>query len=110
MEHAFQALVMNAFCMAYPSNSHKKFADSLLVFNGVFQTYHEKNIAKLVDNAIVVSSCFQYHPFMGQCLVSTSPVSVLCDTISLCNHLVRTSAEHIPLVKTALHSNKGKML
>ncbi|XP_053375553.1 serine/threonine-protein kinase 36-like isoform X2 [Mercenaria mercenaria] len=45
--------------------------------------------------------------FLSTCIAPTSPVSVVCDTISLCNHLVRTSAQHATLVKSVIQSNKG---
>lgn len=50
---------------------------------------------------------FQAIPFLCSCITTASPVSVVCDTISLCSHLARTSAQHITLVKSVVQSNKG---
>ena len=52
---------------------------------------------------------FQAIPFLCSCITPSSPVSVVCDTISLCSHLARTAAQHITLVKSVVQSNKGKI-
>ncbi|XP_052801977.1 serine/threonine-protein kinase 36-like isoform X1 [Mya arenaria] len=66
----------------------------------------------LSNNIFVQQFCdsvkdLKYIPFLVSSVCPSSPVSVVCDTVSLLNHLVRTSSQHIALVKTVLHSNKG---
>ncbi|KAK3576136.1 hypothetical protein CHS0354_043102 [Potamilus streckersoni] len=45
--------------------------------------------------------------FLCQAIRPSSPLSVICDTISICSHLTRISADHIPLVKSILQTNKA---
>ncbi|KAL4223174.1 Serine/threonine-protein kinase 36 [Mactra antiquata] len=71
-------------------------------------------ISRLVlsNNMFVEQFCnavrdLKFLPFLSSCIASNSPIPVVCDTISLCNHLVRISAQHITLVKSVVQTNKG---
>ncbi|XP_041347923.1 serine/threonine-protein kinase 36-like isoform X2 [Gigantopelta aegis] len=45
--------------------------------------------------------------FLSEAIKDDNPLSVVCDTISVCSHLVRTSPEHLTLVKAVFRGNKG---
>lgn len=74
-------------------------------------------ISRLVlsNNIFVQQFCsavndLKYIPFMSSCMSPNgTSISVVCDIISLCNHLVRTSAQHIPLVQLLIQSNKDDL-
>ncbi|XP_052245877.1 serine/threonine-protein kinase 36-like isoform X2 [Dreissena polymorpha] len=61
-----------------------------------------------VDQFCTAVKDLKYIPFLCSCVAPSSPVSMVCDTVSLCNHLVRISAQHITLVKAVIQSNKGE--
>ncbi|PVD31308.1 hypothetical protein C0Q70_06720 [Pomacea canaliculata] len=45
--------------------------------------------------------------FLCSCLSENSPLSVICDVVSILSHLVRTSPEHLILVMLILQGTKG---
>ncbi|BFZ18847.1 hypothetical protein BsWGS_21886 [Bradybaena similaris] len=59
------------------------------------------NVIFVEQFATSVKTC-KAVPFLQQCLVTPGALSVTCDTISICSHLVRTSPEHLDLVKDIL--------
>ncbi|KAL5015967.1 hypothetical protein ScPMuIL_005556 [Solemya velum] len=50
---------------------------------------------------------YEGEKFLSDCVKLTCPLSVLCDTVSICSHLVRTSPDHLPLLKTVFKGQKG---
>ncbi|XP_059141268.1 serine/threonine-protein kinase 36-like [Physella acuta] len=50
---------------------------------------------------------YQAVPFLQKCMENQSPLSVKCDAISICSHLVRTSPEHLDLVKNIFKGTEG---
>ncbi|KAK3796590.1 hypothetical protein RRG08_057839 [Elysia crispata] len=46
-------------------------------------------------------------PFLQKCVDTRSPLSVVCDTLSTCSHLVRTSPEHLALVRDVFKGSNG---
>ena len=44
---------------------------------------------------------------MSTTLGSDCPVSVQCDMLSICSHLARSSAHHMPVLKAILQGGKG---
>ena len=56
---------------------------------------------------VITHILFQGVPFLSEALKDDNPLSVVCDTISVCSHLVRTSPEHLGLVKAVFKGNKG---
>ena len=56
--------------------------------------------------------CFQAVPFLTSCLSRdscSSDVTVACDVISICSHLVRTSSENSALVAEIFQEFKRKL-
>ncbi|ESO97940.1 hypothetical protein LOTGIDRAFT_153051 [Lottia gigantea] len=45
--------------------------------------------------------------FLCRCIQPTNSLSVICDIISICSHLVRTSPAHLPLVMAVFQGQKG---
>ncbi|XP_021342400.1 serine/threonine-protein kinase 36-like isoform X3 [Mizuhopecten yessoensis] len=45
--------------------------------------------------------------FLSSCIQPSSQEAVICDVISLCNHLVRSSKDNYQLVKSVFHGTKG---
>ncbi|KAH9525670.1 Serine/threonine-protein kinase 36 [Bulinus truncatus] len=45
--------------------------------------------------------------FIQKCLETSNTISVVCDIISMCSHLVRTSPEHLDLVKNIFKGSDG---
>ncbi|GFN99541.1 serine/threonine-protein kinase 36 [Plakobranchus ocellatus] len=65
------------------------------------------NVIFVEQFATAVKSCQQAVPFLQKCADSRSPLSVLCDTLSTCSHLVRTSPEHLALVRDIFKGSNG---
>ncbi|KAK6192112.1 hypothetical protein SNE40_003650 [Patella caerulea] len=50
---------------------------------------------------------FKCIPFLCKAIETSNTLSVICDTISICSHLVRTSPAHLPLVMSVFQGHKG---
>lgn len=46
--------------------------------------------------------------FLQSCLQSTQPVSVVCDTLSICGHLLRSGAEHLDVLRHVFQGTDGR--
>ncbi|CAL1543188.1 unnamed protein product [Lymnaea stagnalis] len=65
------------------------------------------NVIFVDQFATAVRTC-KAVPFLQKCMESRSPLSVICDTMSLCSHLVRTSPEHLDLVRNIFRGPDGE--
>ncbi|XP_046556063.1 serine/threonine-protein kinase 36-like isoform X1 [Haliotis rubra] len=46
-------------------------------------------------------------PFLVTLIQEDQPISIVCDTLTICSHLVRMSPQHLTLVKSVFLGNKG---
>ena len=55
-------------------------------------------------------SLFQITGFIMNCLnIRSGPISVTCDMLSICSHLVRSSPEHLDLVTNVFKGSRGEI-
>lgn len=50
---------------------------------------------------------FKAVPFLSNCVQLSSPLSVICDVISMCGHLIRLQPENLTMVKSVFLGMKG---
>ncbi|XP_055861234.1 serine/threonine-protein kinase 36-like isoform X3 [Biomphalaria glabrata] len=63
-----------------------------------------------VEQLATAIKTYKAVPFLNKCLSTTASVSVICDIISMCSHLVRVSPEHLDLVKNIFTGSDGDYL
>ena len=91
-----------------------------MVRMGNWVTYTNINRGWAPDNFLSMStqfpheshnSCYNIHfqaeGFVTATLSSESSTSVQCDMLSICSHLARSSAHHLPVLKSVLQGGKG---
>lgn len=62
---------------------------------------------------IVMFACLifsQIQQFLSSQLATETSLSVVCDTVSICSHLVRTSPSHVALVQKVFRGKSGGYL